>query len=353
MSFLLIATVILVFIVVFQIAKASEYVSVLKGEEKTREQSNRINGFLMIAFLVLGLIGVYWCNELLYHKTLMAVTSASKEGESIDLMLKITFAITGVVFLLTQILLFYFSWKYQEKEGRKAEYFPHSNTLEIVWTVVPAVFLLVLVVFGLKFWFHITGPAPKDAIEVEITGKQFNWIYRYPGQDGIFGKTYYKNIDDGKNNPLGQLWEDPNNQDDIVETAELHIPVNHPVKLIIHSRDVIHDVGLSQFRLKMDAVPGIPTTMWFTPQFTTQQMRDKLNDPDFEYEISCDQMCGPGHFGMRGIIKVDTEEDYAKWLKSQKSNYSSVFPNKQPNAAGADSTKPVAAVAPATAGGKQ
>ena len=254
MSFLLIATVILVFVVIFQIAKASEYVSVLKGEEKSRYQNNRINAFLMLAFLVVGLIGVWWCNDLLYKKTLLPLTSASKEGMDIDKMLWITLGVTGVVFIILQILLFAFVYMYQEKPNGKAHYFPHNNKLEVLWTVVPAIFLLVLVVFGLKYWFHITGEAPKDAIEVEITGKQFNWIYRYPGKDGKFGKTYFRNIDEIKNNPLGQLWDDPANQDDIVETSELHIPVNHPVKLIIHSRDVIHDVGLSAFRMKMDAV---------------------------------------------------------------------------------------------------
>jgi cytochrome c oxidase subunit II len=343
MSFLLIATVILVFVVIFQIAKASEYVSVLKGEEKSREQNNKINGFLMLTFLVVGLIAVYWCNSLLYKKTLMPLTSASKEGEQIDTMLFITFAITGVVFVLTQVLLFYFAFRYQAKENKKAYFYPHNNNLEMLWTVIPAIALLVLVVFGLRVWFHVTGDAPKDAVIVEITGKQFGWIYRYPGKDGQLGKTYFKNIDDANNNPLGQLWDDPNNFDDIVETQVLHIPVNHPVKLIIHSRDVIHDVGLSQFRMKMDAVPGIPTTLWFTPQFTTEEMKEKTNNPDFVYEISCDQMCGPGHFGMRGIIQVDSEADYKKWLASQEPNYYTVFPDKKPGAV-KDSTKTVASL---------
>jgi len=354
MSFLLIATVVLVFVVIFQIAKASEYVSVLKGEEKSREQSNRINGFLMLAFLIVGLIGVYWCNELLYKKTLMPMTSASKEGENIDLMLKITFAITGVVFIITQVLLFYFAFRYQARPGRKALFLPHNNKLEVIWTVVPAVFLLVLVVFGLKYWFHITGEAPKDSIQVEITGKQFNWIYRYPGADGKFGKTYFRNISDIGNNPLGQLWDDSTNKDDIViTTTEMHIPVNHPVKLIIHSRDVIHDVGLSQFRMKMDAVPGIPTTMWFTPQFTTEEMKKMTGNPDFAYEISCDQLCGPGHYSMRGVIVVESDAEYKKWLDAQSPNYYTVFPDKKPGGVPAHIAATAAPAGTAGTGGKQ
>lgn len=351
-GFFLIATVILVFIVIFQIAKASEYVSVLKGEKKSREQSNRINGFLMIAFLVVGLIGVYWCNDLLYKKTLFPVGSASAEGKDIDRMLIITIAITGFVFLITQILLFYFAWRYQAKEDRKAFFYPHNNKLEVIWTTVPAITLLILVVFGLKTWFKITGEAPKEAVVVEITGKQFGWIYRYPGKDGVFGKTFFRNISDKDNNVVGQLWDDKANEDDIIETSVMHIPVGTPVKLVIHSRDVIHDVGLSQFRLKMDAVPGIPTTMWFTPIYTTAQMKEKTNNPDFVYEISCDQMCGKGHFGMRGVIQVDTPEEYAKWLASKEPNYWTVFPDKKPKVpeaapAAIDSTKQASATSEA------
>src|SRR6201985_2555613 len=129
------------FLITFQIAKASEYVGVLKGEKKNSEQNNRINGFMMIAFLVLGLIGVYWCNELFKGKILGE--SASKHSEDIDRMMYITIAIAGIVFVITQVLLFWFAYKYQYSEKRKAHYFPHDNRLEIVWTVVPAIALTV------------------------------------------------------------------------------------------------------------------------------------------------------------------------------------------------------------------
>ena len=222
-----------------------------------------------------------------------------------------------------------------------AEYFPHNNKLEVIWTVVPAIFLTVLVGFGLFYWFRITGDAPADSNQVEVTGKQFGWIFRYPGKDHVFGKKYYQNINDGANNQLGLIWDDPYSHDDVV-TGDMYIEVNKPVKLIINSRDVIHDVGLAYFRQKMDAVPGTPTTMWFIPKFTTEAMRKKLADPQFDYEISCDQMCGRGHYTMRGVIKVVTHEEYVLWLAGQKSNYDQVMAGKTPApAAGvtADSTK--------------
>ena len=134
------------FLITFQIAKASEYVAVLRGEEKARKQTNRINAFLLLVFLVVGLIGVYYCNERLKGKILGE--SASVQGDKIDTMLYITLAITGVVFFITQILLFWFAFKYQESDKRKAYYYPHNNKLEIIWTVIPAIALTVWLGLG-------------------------------------------------------------------------------------------------------------------------------------------------------------------------------------------------------------
>lgn len=337
--FLTIAVIVLIFVVIFQIAKASEYVSVLKGEEVSRKQNNKINGFLMLAFLVLGLIGVWYCNKLLYGKTLLAHDSASVEGARVDSMLWVTLAVTGVVFILTQVLLFWFAYKYQESDKRKVFFFPHSNTLELIWTIIPAVALTILVVIGLRNWFLFTGEPPKNAMVVEVTGKQFNWLYRYPGKDATFGKKYYKNISDENNNPLGLLWDDKLGLDDVTPQV-LYLVKGKPVKLIIGSRDVIHDVGLPQFRMKMDAVPGIPTTMWFTPKYTTKEMREITGNPNFVYEISCDQMCGNGHYSMKGAIEVVEQEEFDLWMAKQKTAYLTAFPDKDPaNAPAADSTK--------------
>jgi cytochrome c oxidase subunit 2 len=324
---LYVAITVMVFVVIFQIAKASEYVSVLKGEEKTRKQNNKINGFLFITFLIVGLFGAWYCNELYYGKTLFPQGSASVEGEKIDLMLYITIAVTGVVFVITQVLLFWFAFKYQESDTKKAYYFPHNTKLELLWTTVPAIFLTILVVFGLKFWFKITGDAPKEAIVVEITGHQFAWDMRYPGSDGKLGKKNYKLYNNPSGNTLGVDFEDPESWDDL-HTTEMHLPLGKPVKLVINAMDVIHDVGLPHFRMKMDAVPGIPTTLWFTPQYTTAEMKKRTGNPNFVYEISCDQICGKGHFSMRGIIIVESEADYNKWLASQKPEYFTLFPGK-------------------------
>ena len=343
-EFLMVVLGALIFVVIFQIAKASEYVSVLKGEEKTRKQNNKINAFFLLGFLVFGLIGVWYCNELYYGKTLFPQGSASVEGESLDKMFMITTAITGVVFVITQVFLFWFSYKYQEKDDRKAFYFPHNNKLELLWTTVPAIFLTVLVVFGLKYWFKITGEAPKDAIVVEVTGHQFAWEFRYPGADKVLGKKNFK-LTTATNN-LGVDFNDPASLDDIHVNTTMHIPVGVPVKMVINSQDVIHDVGLPHFRLKMDAVPGIPTTQWFTPKLTTAEMKKKTGNPDFTYEIACDQLCGANHFAMRGVIIVETMEEYKKWLKKKKPEYFTVFPDKAPKINIVDSAVKTAQVLP-------
>jgi cytochrome c oxidase subunit 2 len=328
-TFFIVAILVLGFLITFQIAKASEYVAVLRGEEKAKKQSNKVNAFLLLLFLIVGLIGVYYCNEKLKGKILGA--PASDHGVLIDRMLYITIAITFIVFVITQVGLFWFSYKYQYSEKRKAYYYPHNNKLELIWTVIPAITLTVLVGFGIFYWFKITGEAPKNAMEVEVVGSQFKWEFRYPGKDGVFGKKYYKKIDG--DNPLGQLWDDPANRDDIyVSGAPMHLVVNKPVKLIIGAKDVIHDVGLVHFRMKMDAVPGTPTSMWFTPTKTTAQMRQETGQADFVYEISCDQMCGRGHWSMRGEIVVETQEEFDAWMAQQKPKYQTAVLDKAPSA---------------------
>lgn len=329
MQTLLISAILILFlVVVFQIAKASEYVAMIRGYENARKQSNKINAFLLLAFLVLGLIGVYYCNEMLKGRILGE--PASDHGVLVDRMLYVTLAITFIVFLITQIALFWFAYKYQESDNRKAFYYPHNNTLELIWTVIPAIALSVLVGFGIFYWFKITGPAPKDAMVVEVVGKQYGWEFRYPGADGILGKKYFKKVDAANSNPVGQLWEDPANHDDVFVEQEMHLVVGKPVQLVIGAKDVIHDVGLVHFRMKMDAVPGTPTTMWFTPKFTTKEMKVKTGNPDFVYEISCDQLCGKGHWSMRGVIVVETQEEFDAWLASKKPQYLVANPDKDP-----------------------
>lgn len=322
MSGLIITTlVILVFIVIYQIAKASEYTTILRGEEQTAYKTNRLMAWLLLAFFVFGSIGIYQCH--VYLMPMMLPVSASDHGEYYDSMLKWTLYITGIVFVLTHIALFYYIFKYQSTPSRKAYFYPHNYKLEILWTTIPAIVLIILGVIGLKNWFQMTDAAPKNSMVVQIVGKQFNWIIRYPGPDGILGKTDFRLINDA-DNVLGLDWNDPASKDDIIiQNGEMYLEKGVPVHLVIDSRDVIHDVGLPHFRMKMDAVPGITTTMWFTPTVSTKEMKDITKNPDFVYEISCDQMCGNGHYSMRGTIVVETKAGFKSWMAKQTSYYAS------------------------------
>lgn len=309
----------LVFFIIYQIAKASELAGILRGEEKTKAQTNRLMAWLLVAFFLLGVYGIWLCHDYLMDK--MLPVSASDHGVQYDSMLYITLIVTGIVFFLTQALLFWFAFRYQYSEGRRATFLSHNNKLEVIWTTIPAIAMALLVIVGLRNWGRMTSEAPKDAMVVEIVGKQFNWIIRYPGKDGVLGKKDFRMTNDA-DNVLGQDWNDKNNHDDVVlQNGELHLIKGKPVKLIIGSRDVIHDVGLAHFRMKMDAVPGIITTMWFTPTITTNEMKEITGNPDFVYEISCDQMCGKGHYAMRGTVIVHTEAEFKAWMRMQQPYY--------------------------------
>lgn len=327
---LTIVLILLVFIIVYQIAKASEYATILRDEAKVNKQTNRLMAWLLVAFFVFGIWGIWECHQALKGRLLPP--SASVEGEEYDRMFETTMWVTGIVFLATQAVLFWFAYRYQTSEKRTSFFFPHNNKLEIIWTTIPAIAMAALVAIGLKYWFKVTDDAPKGHATIEIVGKQFNWLIRYPGKDGALGARDFRKIDDG-NNVLGLDWNDAKNQDDIVaQNGEMHIVVGRPVKLIIGSRDVIHDVGLAHFRMKMDAVPGISTTMWFTPRYTTKQMQKMTGDPNFVYEISCDQMCGKGHYSMRGVIVVETQKEYDDYMAKQKTYYAETHPDQVPTA---------------------
>jgi len=355
MSFTIIALTALVFIIVYQIAKASEYATALRGEEKVKAQTNKLMAWLFLLMFFAGMWGIWVCHKGLIDK--MLPPSASIQGVAYDNMLKVTLTVTGIVFVVTQALLFWFAFRYQSNEKRTAFYYPHNNTLELLWTTVPAIVMTVLVVIGLRNWASVTSEAPSNAQVVEIVGKQFNWLVRYPGLDGRLGKRDFRKISD-KDNVLGLLWDEKTNLDDVIlENGEVHLVKGRPVKMIIGSRDVIHDVGLPHFRFKMDAVPGITTTIWFTPRYSTAYMKQYTNNPNFVYEISCDQMCGKGHYSMRGTVVVhETQEEFDTWLKGQKSYYAINFGPKEGAsdstanpAAAADSTKTVKMNSNATA----
>ncbi|GAB3765314.1 cytochrome c oxidase subunit II [Spirosoma pomorum] len=277
--------------------------------------SNKINGALFMVFLVLGIVGATW--SYLHSSQYFLPEASTAHGRRTDFLFWLTMGIITVAFVVTNTLLFTFAWKYQYKKGHRAAYYPENHKLELIWTVIPAVVMAVLVFSGWRAWRDIMSEAPADAQVVEIVGKQFNWIVRYPGvDDNKLGAYNYKLINN--NNDVGIDYTDEASFDDFTSTSELHIPVNKPVLLKIRARDVLHSVFIPHLRVKMDAVPGMPTRFWFIADKTTDEMRNITGNANFKYEIACTEVCGRGHFSMKINVVVEDEASWQAWCKEQK-----------------------------------
>jgi cytochrome c oxidase subunit 2 len=189
-----------------------------------------------------------------------------------------------------------------------------SKGLEVAIAVVEAV---LLVFYAFPAWARRVQdfPSESQAVVVRVIGAQFAWNVHYPGPDGKFGRTDVKLV--AADNPIGLDRTDPNAKDDLTDINQLHIPVNRPVLVHLSSMDVIHSFGLYEMRVKQDAIPGLETPVWFIPTVTTNEMRSKLGKADFDYEIACSQLCGLGHYRMRGYVVVQSEADYNAWMAEQ------------------------------------
>ena len=308
--------IILVSVILVMLYRIGNLAGVIKGkpQEKPDSTLNKINAAMMLVFMVVCGGIMFWYSYTRFD--LYNLPVASEHGVEIDKLFWITMVITGFVFVLTSILLFWFSYRYQYRADAKATYFPDNTKLEIIWTVVPAIVLAGLIFSGLKVWNDITGPAPEDAEVVEIMGYQFAWKARYPGNDNNLGKYDYRLID--LDNEFGMDLSDRNGHDDFIP-REIHLPKGKPVLFKIRARDVLHSVFAPHFRLKMDAVPGMPTKFWFVPTKSTEDMRAETGNPEFDYEIACTEICGKGHFTMRMLIVVDEPAEYEKWKREQAS----------------------------------
>jgi cytochrome c oxidase subunit 2 len=221
----------------------------------------------------------------------------------IDNTITMTFWITGAVFAAVVLFMAYCVWRFRHKPGNQAAYEPENKRLEWWLTIATGVGVTAMLVPGLFVWNQFVT-VPDDATEVEVIAQQWQWSYRLPGADGELGTSDSRKV--SPENPLGVNADDPNGQDDVVvEAADLHLPIDRPVKMLLRSIDVLHDFYVPEFRAKMDMIPGSVTYFWFTPTRTGT------------FEVLCAELCGTGHGFMRGIVMVDTEEDYLAWLGEQ------------------------------------
>jgi cytochrome c oxidase subunit 2 len=175
--------------------------------------------------------------------------------------------------------------------------------------------MVLLFAFSIPLWAarvdHI--PTESEALVVHLTGEQFAWNVRYAGPDGMFGRTDIKLID-VQENPLGLDRSDPAAKDDVTTLNQLYLPANKPVIVKLRSKDVIHSFNVPEFRVKQDAIPGLTIPVWFIPDVTTAEMRTRTGNQEFQYEIACAQLCGLGHYRMRGFVTVLAADEFQKWM---------------------------------------
>jgi cytochrome c oxidase subunit 2 len=229
----------------------------------------------------------------------------SELARSIDSQFMFTLVVTGVVFVLAQGLLGWFILKYRDRPGARARFVEGNNLVEIGGAVVVGVIFVGLAVAAQNVWARLhLNEGPANQLVVEITGEQFAWNIRYAGPDGQFGRTSHE-LYDATNNPMGIVPEDPAGRDDIVVLNTLAVPVNRPVELRLGSKDVLHGFFMPVLRIKQDTVPGMRIPLRFMAEETGN------------YEIACAELCGLGHYRMRGFLQVMEEADFRSWLVEQ------------------------------------
>ncbi len=242
-------------------------------------------------------------------------TELASNWSEMDDTLIITFVITAIVFVLINFFIAYCVIRFRYKKERRSAYEPENKKLEWWLTVITAIGVVIMLAPGLLVYGKFVD-VPEGAAVVEAVGQQWQWSYRLPGKDGVLGTVNPREI--GFTNPFGMNTEDPNGQDDIlVPSGDLHLAVDQPVQVLLRSKDVLHDFYVPQFRVKMDLVPGMVTSLWLTPTRVG------------EFEIACAEYCGVGHHTMRGVVVVDEKADYLAWLESQ-STYAQLSGNKTP-----------------------
>ena len=370
---LIIVAVVVAFIAIGQVVRIFELTNKIKGikESDVTDKDNDTQGKLLLTFGILFVASFFVMTAKWNHLSLPV--SASEHGVDIDFLMNLSMGLIIVVFLITQPILFYLSYKYRGRKDRTATFISHNDKAEIIWTAVPAIVLTVLIVYGLQTWSQVMDRSDlEDAVVVEVYAKQFDWTARYAGDDNNLGAANVRFI--GGLNSLGVISESAytkqiadldknieranlqiseelnankrvkkeerlakmiakkstltalvtttandllNAAEDDVVVKELHLPVNNQVHLKFRSQDVIHSAYLPHFRVQMNCVPGMNTDFVFKPTMTTEDMRIETGDEAFEYVLLCNKICGAAHYNMQLKVIVESEEDYNKWIAEQ------------------------------------
>lgn len=358
-SLLVIIVLVFVSVAIWQLTKIFDLTQIGnkdKNNQIANDNDNNVNGYLMFAFLVFIYLTTIYCVVQYGHFPLMS-NSASEHGVDVDRLMWISMILIFFVQTITQALLHYFAYKYRGKKGNKALYFADNYKLEALWSIIPAITLAGLILYGLYAWTNImfVDEETENPMVVEIYAKQFGWEVRYAGQDNVLGKANVRYIQGI--NTLGVDLADPNAQDDIA-ASELHLPKGVKVIFKIRSQDVLHSAYMPHFRAQMNCVPGMVTQFAFTPTVTTNEMRsspdmvekvatinkiriekskqlvakgqEALDPYTFDYLLLCNKICGKSHYNMQMKIVVESEADFKNWLKGQTTIVQNIKAQEQP-----------------------
>ncbi len=375
MKFLIVIVVVLGVAAIAQAIRVHELAKKLsdKREEDVDLADNNMNANLWILSL-LALLGSFFY-LIFEYKDAMLPEAASLHGVEIDQLMDFNLWMICTVFVVMNIILMVFAWKYRYDLNKKAFYYPHNDKLELIWTVIPALTMAIIIIYGLNVWNNtmFNDEVAEDTIEIELYAKQFDWAARYAGSDNILGPSSFNFI--SGSNPLGVITpdvydatiEDLNLQieslkntltneilshtaeeealenlerlkrhkirvlgfnrenveyfyaedDIVVDKGVFYIPVNREVIFRVNSRDVIHSAFMPHFRAQMNAVPGMTTSFRMTPTITTSEMKQKTGNQEFDYILLCNKVCGAAHYNMKMTVKVVEEDEYQAWLDDQ------------------------------------
>jgi len=251
---------------------------------------------IALVILVVGSLIFHWMSP-------WWMTPIASNWGTIDTTIDITLWITGAVFVAVNLFMAWCVYRFRHSPERRAHYEPENKKLETWLTIGTAVGVAAMLAPGLIVWADFVE-VPEEAAEVEVVGLQWQWQYRFPGEDGILGEVDSTHVT--QDNPFGMNPNDPAGNDDVlVSSNELHLPIDQPVKLLLRSKDVLHNYAVPQFRVKMDLVPGMVTYAWFTPT------------REGKFDVLCMELCGIAHYAMRGYVIVEPQEDFDAWLAAQ------------------------------------
>ncbi len=262
--------------------------------------STTVAGAMALLLFVLTFVTVY----LFVTKTWWFPPAITSFGHEVDAQFFRTLVITGIVFVVSQLALAYAVFRFRDR-GQKAKHIEGNQTMEVLWTGATIVLFVGLGIMARSAWAEVHfRPAARDALQVEVTGQQFAWNFRYPGPDGKFGRLKPELVNASGGNPLGLDPADPDGKDDVVVPV-MAVPVNREVELLLRSQDVTHAFFVRELRLKQDTVPGMLIRVHFTATDTGT------------YEIPCAELCGLGHYRMHSTLTVMSDAEFQKWLKDQ------------------------------------